>query len=82
MDDGFDPCECIFSHDAAMQRLISLLRSSQSTCTDSECYQDLPAMPHGRPDGSGPSFPSFLPSGRGVVGSATGVCTTFRSDAP
>lgn len=44
MDDGFDPCECIFSHDAAMQRLISLLRSSQSACTDSECLQDMPAM--------------------------------------
>lgn len=44
MDDGFDPCECIFSHEAAMQRLISLLRSSQSACTDSECFQELPSM--------------------------------------
>uniref|UniRef100_A0A131YRN4 Small integral membrane protein 14 n=1 Tax=Rhipicephalus appendiculatus TaxID=34631 RepID=A0A131YRN4_RHIAP len=44
MDDGFDPCECIFSHDAAMQRLISLLRSSQSACTDSECLQEMPSM--------------------------------------
>ncbi|XP_023213335.1 small integral membrane protein 14-like [Centruroides sculpturatus] len=24
---GFDPCECIWSHEQAMQRLISLVRS-------------------------------------------------------
>ncbi|KAH8041241.1 hypothetical protein HPB51_014389 [Rhipicephalus microplus] len=45
MDDGFDPCECIFSHDAAMQRLISLLRSSQSACTDSQCLQERAISP-------------------------------------
>lgn len=39
---GFDPCECIFSHEMAMRRLISLLRNSQSYCTDNECLQDMP----------------------------------------
>jgi hypothetical protein len=36
---GFDPCECIFSHEMAMRRLLSLLRQSQSYCTDNECIQ-------------------------------------------
>jgi len=39
-DGGFDPCECIFNHEMAMRRLLSLLRSSQSYCTDNECLQD------------------------------------------
>ncbi|XP_026126128.1 small integral membrane protein 14 [Carassius auratus] len=39
---GFDPCECICSHEHAMRRLISLLRQSQSYCTDTECLQDMP----------------------------------------
>lgn len=38
----FDPCECIFSHDGAMKRLISLLRGSQSYCTDEQCFGDAP----------------------------------------
>ena len=37
---GFDPCECIFNHEMAMRRLLSLLRSSQTYCTDNECLQD------------------------------------------
>ena len=40
MADGFDPCECIFNHEMAMRRLLSLLRGSQSYCTDNECLQD------------------------------------------
>ena len=28
-DGGWDPCECIFNHEMAMRRLLSLLRSSQ-----------------------------------------------------
>ncbi|XP_067844694.1 small integral membrane protein 14 [Heptranchias perlo] len=39
---GFDPCECICSHEHAMRRLINLLRQSQSYCTDNECLQELP----------------------------------------
>jgi len=39
-DGGFDPCECIFNHEMAMRRLLSLLRQSQSHCTDNECLQD------------------------------------------
>ncbi|XP_077333747.1 small integral membrane protein 14 [Lithobates pipiens] len=39
---NFDPCECICSHNYAMRRLISLLRQSQSYCTDTECLQELP----------------------------------------
>uniref|UniRef100_A0A8C3CP70 Small integral membrane protein 14 n=1 Tax=Cairina moschata TaxID=8855 RepID=A0A8C3CP70_CAIMO len=37
---GFDPCECICSHEHAMRRLINLLRQSQSYCTDTECLQE------------------------------------------
>ncbi|XP_077157836.1 small integral membrane protein 14 [Paroedura picta] len=39
---GFDPCECICSHEYAMRRLIDLLRQSQAYCTDTECLQELP----------------------------------------
>lgn len=39
---GFDPCECICSHEHAMRRLINLLRQSQSYCTDTECLRELP----------------------------------------
>ena len=31
-DGGWDPCECIFNHEMAMRRLLSLLRSSQVGC--------------------------------------------------
>ncbi|XP_067680151.1 small integral membrane protein 14-like [Haliotis asinina] len=49
-DGGFDPCECIWNHENAMQRLINLLRNSQSYCTDNNCVQDLPG-PNAAPDG-------------------------------
>uniref|UniRef100_UPI00358F3CA4 small integral membrane protein 14 isoform X2 n=1 Tax=Myxine glutinosa TaxID=7769 RepID=UPI00358F3CA4 len=39
---GFDPCECICSHEHAMRRLLNLLRHTQFYCTDSECLQELP----------------------------------------
>merc|ERR1712080_555332 len=39
-DGSWDPCECIFNHEMAMRRLLSLLRNSQSACTDSECFTD------------------------------------------
>ncbi|KAM4780649.1 small integral membrane protein 14 isoform 1-T2 [Cyanocitta cristata] len=51
---GFDPCECICSHEHAMRRLINLLRQSQSYCTDTECLQELPG-----PNSSGDSGISF-----------------------
>ncbi|CAB3403093.1 unnamed protein product [Caenorhabditis bovis] len=35
-----DPCECFFDHEAAMQRLLSLLRDNQHICTDSNCTSD------------------------------------------
>lgn len=38
---GFDPCECIWGHEMAMRRLISLLRQSQAYCTDNECFQNV-----------------------------------------
>ncbi|KAF1600579.1 UNVERIFIED_CONTAM: Small integral membrane protein 14, partial [Eudyptes robustus] len=34
-----DPCECIFSHEALMRRLLSALRDSQADCTDTECLE-------------------------------------------
>lgn len=51
---GFDPCECIFNHEMAMRRLLSLLRQSQSYCTDNECNQDgaLPGPGQGAGDNS------------------------------
>jgi hypothetical protein len=36
----YDPCECIFNHEMAMRRLLSLLRSNQGNCVDNECFQD------------------------------------------
>ncbi|KAK3887848.1 hypothetical protein Pcinc_008073 [Petrolisthes cinctipes] len=51
-DGGFDPCECIWSHDMAMRRLLSILRQSQSYCTDTECFNELPG-PNGPPQDSG-----------------------------
>eukprot|EP00088_Acartia_fossae_P069976 TRINITY_DN9252_c0_g1_i9.p1 TRINITY_DN9252_c0_g1~~TRINITY_DN9252_c0_g1_i9.p1 ORF type:complete len:112 (-),score=31.87 TRINITY_DN9252_c0_g1_i9:301-636(-) len=39
-DGGYDPCECIFNHEMAMRRLLSLLRNNQGSCTDNECFQD------------------------------------------
>ncbi|XP_076472915.1 small integral membrane protein 14-like [Babylonia areolata] len=45
---NFDPCECVWNHESAMQRLINLLRNSQNTCTDSGCLTD---------DMPGPSSP-------------------------
>ncbi|KAF2880312.1 hypothetical protein ILUMI_25870 [Ignelater luminosus] len=38
---GFDPCECIWGHEMAMRRLLSLLRQSQAYCTDTECFQNV-----------------------------------------
>ncbi|EEB12394.1 conserved hypothetical protein [Pediculus humanus corporis] len=39
---GFDPCECIWNHNMAMRRLLSILRQSQAYCTDNECLNELP----------------------------------------
>ncbi|XP_013782563.1 small integral membrane protein 14-like [Limulus polyphemus] len=59
-DGGFDPCECVWSHEHAMQRLISLLRNSQGYCTDSECFPETPG-PQGVPStGSEFYFMLFL----------------------
>lgn len=37
--DGFNPCECIWNHELAMQRLLNVLRNSQALCTDTECFE-------------------------------------------
>ncbi|XP_041976847.1 small integral membrane protein 14 [Aricia agestis] len=42
MGDEMDPCECLWNHELAMRRLISLLRQGQSYCTDNECLETLP----------------------------------------
>lgn len=36
-NEDFDPCECMFNHHLAMQRLLSFLRQNQGYCTDNEC---------------------------------------------
>ncbi|CAH3160253.1 unnamed protein product [Porites lobata] len=56
--DSFDPCECICSHEGAMRRLISLLRDSQSYCTDNQCLQELPG-PQGTNNTGGDSHTTF-----------------------
>ncbi|XP_017778318.1 PREDICTED: small integral membrane protein 14 [Nicrophorus vespilloides] len=38
-DNGFDPCECTWTHEVSMCRLLAMLRNSQNDCTDTECYQ-------------------------------------------
>ncbi|CAM4853809.1 unnamed protein product [Rotaria socialis] len=44
---GFDPCECIMSHEHTMNRLTSMLRNAQTTCTDTECFTGpLPGQPN------------------------------------
>ncbi|XP_015594315.1 small integral membrane protein 14 isoform X1 [Cephus cinctus] len=50
-DKGFDPCECIWSHELAMQRLLSILRQTQAYCTDNECLNlsRLPGPRNGLP---------------------------------
>ena len=50
-DGGWDPCECIFNHEMAMRRLLSLLRSSQvlglcfvkseKMCTETKCNKSV-----------------------------------------
>ncbi|KAK3609007.1 hypothetical protein CHS0354_019820 [Potamilus streckersoni] len=50
MADGFDPCECLWNHESAMQRLINLLRNSQDACTDTNCFSELPGQ-NTSPDG-------------------------------
>lgn len=40
-DDGMDPCECVWSHEMAMRRMLAWLRQSQALCTDTECLDDL-----------------------------------------
>ncbi|KAJ8043954.1 Small integral membrane protein 14 [Holothuria leucospilota] len=39
---GYDPCECLYSHEGAMRRLISMLRNSQDSCSDTTCNLELP----------------------------------------
>ncbi|XP_017886106.1 small integral membrane protein 14 [Ceratina calcarata] len=46
-DEAFDICENIWNHEWTMQRLLSILRQSQSYCTDNECVNlsHLPGPP-------------------------------------
>jgi len=55
-DGGFDPCECIFNHEMAMRRLLSLLRQSQSYCTDNECTDGTLPGPSESTGGAADSF--------------------------
>ncbi|TPP65821.1 Small integral membrane protein 14 [Fasciola gigantica] len=47
MSDGgdFDLCECINGHEAAMRRLLGILRQSQAFCSDSSCVDNLSPVP-------------------------------------
>ncbi|KAH9635354.1 hypothetical protein HF086_017920, partial [Spodoptera exigua] len=70
MADEMDPCECLWNHELAMRRLISLvimneklqsvlktleLRQGQSYCTDNECLDEFPSLPSA-PQSSANSF--------------------------
>ncbi|KAH8269465.1 hypothetical protein KR018_003415 [Drosophila ironensis] len=41
MSDDFDGCECVWSHEFAMQRLINFIRRNQNACTDTQCFDDV-----------------------------------------
>ncbi|XP_050310824.1 small integral membrane protein 14 [Anthonomus grandis grandis] len=36
---GYDHCACIWDHAMAMRRLLTVLRNSQTVCTDTECFE-------------------------------------------
>jgi hypothetical protein len=55
-DGGFDPCECIYSHEAAMQRLLTMLRQGQAYCTDTDCTDP----PLSNVPGPSPTDPTFM----------------------
>ncbi|XP_065345416.1 small integral membrane protein 14 [Cloeon dipterum] len=57
-DDEFDPCECIWNHEMAMRRLLSLLRQGQSYCTDTQCFD--PPLSGGLQSDSGSNDGLFL----------------------
>ncbi|GAB1597784.1 small integral membrane protein 14-like [Argonauta hians] len=65
---SFDPCECIWSHENAMRRLIQLLRTSQDHCTNDQCPQEMLSLPEG-PD-SAFSNMMFLTLGWIVIATA------------
>lgn len=68
-DGGFDPCECVWNHQMAMQRLLNLLRNSQSYCSDNECIQDMPG-PQGDPSADGFGMMMMLMVGWVVIATA------------
>lgn len=68
-DGGYDPCECIWNHENNMQRLMNLLRNSQSYCTDNQCVQDTPG-PQGTPADGGYSTMMMMMIGWLVVATA------------
>nr|XP_016930451.1 small integral membrane protein 14 [Drosophila suzukii]XP_016930452.1 small integral membrane protein 14 [Drosophila suzukii]XP_016930453.1 small integral membrane protein 14 [Drosophila suzukii]XP_016930454.1 small integral membrane protein 14 [Drosophila suzukii] len=38
MSDDLDGCECVWSQEYAMQRLINFIRQNQNACSDTECF--------------------------------------------
>ncbi|EDX08567.1 GD11869 [Drosophila simulans] len=58
MSDDFDGCECVWSQEYVMQRLINFIRQNQDACGDNECLDVTGRNPHqaqiaGRGDDSG-----------------------------
>uniref|UniRef100_U5EMY2 Small integral membrane protein 14 n=1 Tax=Corethrella appendiculata TaxID=1370023 RepID=U5EMY2_9DIPT len=45
MGDEFDACACIWNHELAMRRLLSILRNGQAYCTDNECFDTVVPSP-------------------------------------
>jgi len=48
-DGGFDPCECVWSHELATRRLINMIQQRQDYCAENECYTELPGGPNSEP---------------------------------
>jgi len=54
MADEFDPCECVFSPQMIMRRILSILRQTQQNCNDVECFPELPGAQN--QEGTGDNF--------------------------
>ena len=57
---SYDMCECVWSHQAAMERLMRFLRQSQENCDDTQCYENEGGI-------AGKSTPRGGPSPEGCI---------------
>jgi len=60
MGDEMDGCECIWSHEFAMQRLLALIRQSQNHCTDTDCVDVVSRLEQRAPINGGNESQNFV----------------------